>query len=65
MQAFSFLVRDRRLQANVGSAQEPVSLSKYLIRSPNKKKSFLGKLDVFGTIVAPWLEHLRGLNCLE
>ncbi|KAL4190792.1 hypothetical protein AMTRI_Chr07g77510 [Amborella trichopoda] len=33
-QAFTFLVRDQRLGANVGSAQGPTGLGKYLMRSP-------------------------------
>ena len=33
-QAFTFLVRDQRLGANVGSAQGPTGLGIYLMRSP-------------------------------
>ncbi|KAL4022632.1 hypothetical protein IC575_016375 [Cucumis melo] len=33
-QALTFLVRDQRLGANVGSAQGPTGLGKYLMRSP-------------------------------
>jgi photosystem II CP43 chlorophyll apoprotein len=33
-QAFTFLVRDQRLGANVSSAQGPTGLGKYLMRSP-------------------------------
>jgi photosystem II CP43 chlorophyll apoprotein len=34
-QAFTFLVRDQRLGANVSSAQGPTGLGKYLMRSPS------------------------------
>ncbi|KAL5723217.1 hypothetical protein ACHQM5_006640 [Ranunculus cassubicifolius] len=48
-QAFTFLVRDQRLGANVGSAQGPTGLGKYLMRL---ERSFLGeKLCVFGISV--------------
>ena len=39
-QAFTFLVRDQRLGANVGSAQGPTGLGKYLMRSPTEEVLF-------------------------
>jgi photosystem II CP43 chlorophyll apoprotein len=39
-QAFTFLVRDQRLGANVGSAQGPTGLAKYLMRSPTEEVIF-------------------------
>jgi photosystem II CP43 chlorophyll apoprotein len=38
-QAFTFLVRDQRLGANVSSAQGPTGLGKYLMRSPSARAS--------------------------
>jgi len=43
-QAFTFLVRDQRLGANVGSAQGPTGLGKYLMRSPTGEVILLLKL---------------------
>ena len=42
-QAFTFLVRDQRLGANVGSAQGPTGLGKYLMRSPTGEIIFGGE----------------------
>ena len=42
-QAFTFLVRDQRLGANVGSAQGPTGLGKYLMRSPTGEVIFGGE----------------------
>ncbi|KAI3890732.1 hypothetical protein MKX03_019124 [Papaver bracteatum] len=53
-QAFTFLVRDQRLGDNVGSAQGPTGLGKYLMRSPTGED-----------LRAPWLEPLRGPNGLD
>ncbi|KAL4202132.1 hypothetical protein AMTRI_Chr02g219550 [Amborella trichopoda] len=36
-QMFTFLVRDQHLGANIGSAQGPTGLSKYLLRSPTRE----------------------------
>ncbi|KAL5645183.1 hypothetical protein ACJX0J_001227 [Zea mays] len=52
-QAFTFLVRDQRLGANVGSAQGPTGLGKYLMGN-----------YAFWDLRAPWLEPLRGPNGL-
>ncbi|KAK9661805.1 hypothetical protein RND81_O087500 [Saponaria officinalis] len=53
-QAFTFLVRDQRLGANVGSAQGPTGLGKYLMRSPTGEVIFGGeKLCVFGICALP------------
>jgi len=41
-QALTFLIRDQRLGANVGSAQGPTGLGKYLMRSPT------------GEFIQPW-----------
>ncbi|KAL5647022.1 hypothetical protein ACJX0J_000127 [Zea mays] len=54
-QAFTFLVRDQRLGANVGSAQGPTGLGKYLMRETMR----------FWDLRAPWLEPLRGPNGLD
>ena len=42
-QAFTFLVRDQRLGANVSSAQGPTGLGKYLMRSPSGEIIFGGE----------------------
>ena len=42
-QAFTFLVRDQRLGANVGSTQGPTGLGKYLMRSPTGEVIFEGE----------------------
>ncbi|KAH6771059.1 hypothetical protein C2S52_015862 [Perilla frutescens var. hirtella] len=42
-QAFTFLVRDQRLGANVGYAQGPTGLGKYLMRSPTGEVIFGGE----------------------
>ncbi|KAI3907408.1 hypothetical protein MKW92_031674 [Papaver armeniacum] len=52
-QAFTFLVRDQRLGANVGSAQGPTGLGKYLMRSPTGEVILEEKLCVFGTSALP------------
>uniref|UniRef100_A0A251UCS7 Putative photosystem antenna protein-like protein n=1 Tax=Helianthus annuus TaxID=4232 RepID=A0A251UCS7_HELAN len=58
-QAFTFLVRDQRLGANVGSAQGPTGLGKYLMRSPTGEVIFGGETMRFWDLRAPWLEPLR------
>ena len=50
-QAFTFLVRDQRLGTNVGSAQGPTGLGKYLMRSRLEKLFLAEKLCVFGICV--------------
>ncbi|THU42338.1 hypothetical protein C4D60_Mb00t11100 [Musa balbisiana] len=52
-QAFTFLVRDQRLGANVGSAQGPTGLGKYLMRSPTGEIIFGGETMRFGIFVLP------------
>ncbi|KAG5568868.1 hypothetical protein H5410_064112 [Solanum commersonii] len=64
-QAFTFLVRDQRLGANVGSAQGPTGLGKYLMRSPIGEVIFGGETMRFWDLRAPWLESLRGPNGLD
>ena len=43
-QTFTFLVRDQLLGANVGSAQGPTDLGKYLMRSPTREVIFGGDI---------------------
>ncbi|PVH32293.1 hypothetical protein PAHAL_9G362500 [Panicum hallii] len=64
-QAFTFLVRDQRLGANVGSAQGPTGSGKYLMRSPTGEVIFGGETMRFWDLRAPWLEPLRGANGLD
>ncbi|KAF4349368.1 hypothetical protein G4B88_007858 [Cannabis sativa] len=54
-QAFTFLVRDQRLGANVGSAQGPTGLGKYLMRSPTGEVIFGGETMRFWDLRAPCL----------
>jgi photosystem II CP43 chlorophyll apoprotein len=64
-QAMTFLVRDQRLGANVGSAQGPTGLGKYLMRSPTGEIIFGGETMRFWDFRGPWLEPLRGPNGLD
>ena len=64
-QAFTFLVRDQRLGANVASAQGPTGLGKYLMRSPSGEIIFGGETMRFWDMRSPWLEPLRGPNGLD
>jgi photosystem II CP43 chlorophyll apoprotein len=64
-QAFTFLVRDQRLGANVASAQGPTGLGKYLMRSPTGEIIFGGETMRFWDMRAPWVEPLRGPNGLD
>jgi photosystem II CP43 chlorophyll apoprotein len=64
-QAFTFLVRDQRLGANVASAQGPTGLGKYLIRSPTGEIILGGETIRFWDFRGPWLEPLRGPNGLD
>ena len=59
-QAFTFLVRDQRLGANVGSAQGPTGLGKYLMRSPTGEVIFGGS---FFTKVLRTCLMLLSLSC--
>jgi photosystem II CP43 chlorophyll apoprotein len=64
-QALTFLIRDQRLGANVGSAQGPTGLGKYLMRSPTGEIIFGGETMRFWDFSGPWLEPLRGPNGLD
>lgn len=64
-QAFTFLVRDQRLGANVASAQGPTGLGKYLMRSPTGEIIFGGETMRFWDFRGPWTEPLRGPNGLD
>ncbi|MEM8638979.1 MAG: photosystem II reaction center protein CP43 [Cyanobacteria bacterium P01_G01_bin.54] len=64
-QAFVFLTRDQRLGANIGSAQGPTGLGKYLMRSPTGEIIFGGETMRFWDFRGPWLEPLRGPNGLD
>lgn len=64
-QAFTFLVRDQRMGANVASAQGPTGLGKYLMRSPSGEIIFGGETMRFWDFRGPWLEPLRGPNGLD
>lgn len=64
-QALTFLIRDQRLGANVGSAQGPTGLGKYLMRSPTGEIIFGGETMRFWDFRGPWLEPLRGPNGLD
>ncbi|KAF9606952.1 hypothetical protein IFM89_030250 [Coptis chinensis] len=64
-QSFTFLVRDQRLGANVGSAQGPTGLGKYLMRSPTGEVILGRRNSAFLDLRAHWLEPLRGTNGLD
>ncbi|KAK3126843.1 hypothetical protein QOZ80_7AG0563700 [Eleusine coracana subsp. coracana] len=64
-QAFTFLVRDQHLGANVGSARAPKGLGKYRMCSPMGEVIFRGETMRFWDLRAPWLEPLRGPNGLD
>jgi len=64
-QSFVFLVRDQQLGANIGSAQGPTGLGKYLMRSPTGEIIFGGETMRFWDFRGPWLEPLRGPNGLD
>lgn len=64
-QAMTFLVRDQRLGANIGAAQGPTGLGKYLMRSPTGEIIFGGETMRFWDFRGPWLEPLRGPNGLD
>ncbi|MBO0351588.1 photosystem II reaction center protein CP43 [Phormidium pseudopriestleyi FRX01] len=64
-QAFTFLVRDQRLGASIGTAQGPTGLGKYLMRSPTGEIIFGGETMRFWDFRGPWLEPLRGPNGLD
>ena len=64
-QSFTFLVRDQRLGANIGTAMGPTGLGKYLMRSPTGEIIFGGETMRFWDFRGPWLEPLRGPNGLS
>lgn len=64
-QSFVFLARDQKLGANIGSAQGPTGLGKYLMRSPTGEIIFGGETMRFWDFRGPWLEPLRGHNGLD
>jgi photosystem II CP43 chlorophyll apoprotein len=64
-QSFVFLARDQKLGANIGSAQGPTGLGKYLMRSPTGEIIFGGETMRFWDFQGPWLEPLRGPNGLD
>ena len=64
-QAMTFLVRDQRLGANIGAAQGPTGLGKYLMRSPTGEIIFGGETMRFWDFDGPWLAPLRGTNGLD
>jgi len=64
-QSFVFLSRDQKLGANIGSAQGPTGLGKYLMRSPTGEIIFGGETMRFWDFRGPWLEPLRGPNGLD
>ncbi|MBA0832262.1 hypothetical protein Goarm_016663, partial [Gossypium armourianum] len=65
VQAFTFLVRDQRLEANVGFAQGPTGLGKYLMHSLTREVIFRREAMRFWDLRARWLEPLRGPNGLD
>jgi len=64
-QALTFLIRDQRLGANVGSAQGPTGLGKYLMRSPTGEIIFGGETMRFWDVRAPWLNRCACPNGLD
>ncbi|KAF3947510.1 hypothetical protein CMV_026366 [Castanea mollissima] len=63
-QAFTFLVRDQRLGANVASAQGPTGLGKYLMRSPTGEIIFGGETMRFWDFRGP-CRRVSGLFSLQ
>lgn len=64
-QALTFVVRDQRLGANIGQAQGPTGLGKYLMRSPTGEIIFGGETMRFWDVEAPWKEPLLGPSGLD
>ncbi|AES77744.1 photosystem II CP43 chlorophyll apoprotein [Medicago truncatula] len=64
-QAFTFLVRDQRLGANVGSAEGPTGLGKYLMRSPIGVVIFGEKPCIIGICVHTALARTSPLGSLN
>ncbi len=55
-QAFTFLVRDQCLGANVGSAQGPTGLGKYLMHSPTGEIIFGGETKRY---ISPFFSYTK------
>ena len=64
-QAFTFLARDQQMGANIGSAQGPTGLGKYLMRSPTGEIILGGETMRFWDFRGPWLEPMRGPNGID
>jgi photosystem II CP43 chlorophyll apoprotein len=64
-QAFTFLARDQSMGANIGSAQGPTGLGKYLMRSPTGEIILGGETMRFWDFRGPWLEPMRGPNGID
>jgi photosystem II CP43 chlorophyll apoprotein len=64
-QAFTYLVRDQKLGANIATSQGPTGLGKYLMRSPSGEIIFGGETMRFWDFRGPWLEPLRGPSGLD
>ncbi len=64
-QAMTFIIRDQKLGANIGTSQGPTGLGKYLMRSPSGEIIFGGETMRFWDVRAPWIEPMRGPNGLE
>jgi photosystem II CP43 chlorophyll apoprotein len=64
-QAFTFLVRDKRLGTKISFAHAPTGLGKYLMRSPTGEIILGGETMRFWDVRAPWLEPLRAPKGLD
>ncbi len=64
-QALTFIIRDQKLGANIGTSQGPTGLGKYLMRSPSGEIILGGETMRFWDFRGPWLEPFRGPNGLE
>jgi photosystem II CP43 chlorophyll apoprotein len=58
-QAFTFLVRDQKLGANITSTVGPTGLAKYLMRSPTGEIIFGGETMRFWSCATAWLQGFR------
>ena len=67
-QAFTFLIRDQKIGVSVVESQGPISLPKYLMRSPSGEVILGGETMRFWAMQSPWVEPLRtsiGLDVLK
>jgi photosystem II CP43 chlorophyll apoprotein len=64
-QAMTFIIRDQKLGANIGTSQGPTGLGKYLMRSPSGEIIFGGETMRFWDVRAPWIEPMRGPSGLD